>query len=82
MSHLNPDQCVASRQKVLGDYEIVLRKRGGDVVEEITAPVTVEKLAWLLGLKWRTVQKRRQRGESWKEALNPKLKRSSDIRMR
>lgn len=78
---MNPDQCIASRQKVLDDYEIVFRKRGTEG-EEITAPVTVEKMALLLGLKWRTVQKRRQRGESWKEALNPRLKRSSDLRMR
>jgi len=72
----NPDQCIASRKKVLDDYEIVFRKRGTEG-DDITVPVTAEKMAWVIGLKWRTVQKRRQRGASWKEALDPKLKRSA-----
>lgn len=73
----DPDQCVASRHKIFDDYEIVLRHKDGTVIEELSAPVTAERMAWLLGLKWRTVQKRRQRGSNWREALDPKLKRSA-----
>lgn len=80
MKTLNPDQCVASTQKEL-DVEITVKINGREQ-KVIKTNATVEVLAKLLGLKWRTVQKRRQRGSNWGEALDPKLKRSSELRMR
>lgn len=37
---------------------------------------TAKEWAEELGLKWETVRKRRYRGWSWREALDPKLRRS------
>lgn len=78
MKKSNPDQCVASTQKEL-DVEITVTIKGVQH-KVVTTKARVDVLATLLGLKWRTVQKRRQRGSNWGEALDPKLKRSSDLR--
>ena len=69
----NPDQCVASRNKQL-DIEIIVRVNGREQTA-LKGRETAGILARLLGLKWRTVQKRRQRGSDWRTALEPKLKR-------
>lgn len=78
MKNLDPDQCVASTQKEL-DVEITVTINGKQQTV-LKTNAKVEVLAMLLGLKWRTVQKRRQRGSNWGDALDPKLKRSSDVR--
>lgn len=73
----NADQCVASRNKQL-EIEIIVRVNGREQ-PVIRGRETAEIMARLLGLKWRTVQKRRQRGSDWSTALNPKLKRPPSI---
>ncbi len=70
----HPDQCVASTQQEL-DIEITVKINGREQ-PVIRGKETAEIMARLLGLKWRTVQKRRQRGSDWQEALNPRLKRA------
>ncbi len=70
----NPDQCVASRNKQL-DIEIIIRVNGREQ-PVIRGKETAGIMARLLGLKWRTVQKRRQRGSDWASSLDPKLKRA------
>jgi hypothetical protein len=70
----NPDQCVASRNKQL-DIEVVIKINGREQTA-LKGKETAGILARLLGLKWRTVQKRRQRGSDWRTALDPKLKRA------
>jgi hypothetical protein len=70
---MNADQCVASRQKEL-DIEITVKINGRQQAM-IKCRETAGIMARFLGLKWRTVQKRRQRGSDWSEALDPRLKR-------
>jgi hypothetical protein len=70
----NADQCVASRNKQL-DIEVVIKINGREQTA-LKGKETAGILARLLGLKWRTVQKRRQRGSDWRTALDPKLKRA------
>lgn len=77
MRAANPDQCVASAQQQL-DIEIIVRINGREQ-SVIAGKETAGIMARLLGLKWRTVQKRRQRGSDWSTALNPKLKRPPSI---
>jgi|GEM_PF-6687639 len=71
---MNADQCVASRQKEL-DIEITVKVNGREQ-PVIRGKETAEIMARLLGVKWRTVQKRRQRGSDWASSLDPKLKRA------
>lgn len=70
----HPDQCVASAQQEL-DVGMTVKINGRQQAT-ITGRDTAGIMARFLGLKWRTVQKRRQRGEDWRDSLNPKLKRS------
>jgi hypothetical protein len=70
----NADQCVASRNKQL-DIEVVIKINGREQTA-LKGKETAGILARLMGLKWRTVQKRRQRGSDWRTALDPKLKRA------
>jgi hypothetical protein len=65
---------VASRNKQL-DIEVVIKINGREQTS-LKGRETAGILARLLGLKWRTVQKRRQRGSDWRTALDPKLKRA------
>jgi len=69
----NADQYVASQHTHL-DVEIIVKINGREQTA-LKGKETADILARLLGLKWRTVQKRRQRGSDWCTALNPKLKR-------
>lgn len=70
---VNTDQHIASAQQEL-NVEIVVRVNGREQ-PVIRGKETAGIMARLLGLKWRTVQKRRQRGSDWSEALEPRLKR-------
>lgn len=70
----NGNQCVASRNRQL-DIEIIIRINGREQ-PVLEGKETAGILARLLGLKWRTVQKRRQRGSDWRTALDPRLKRA------
>lgn len=73
----HPDQCVASAQQEL-DVEITVKINGRQQAT-ITSRETAGIMARFLGLKWRTVQKRRQRGNDWATSLDPKLKRPPRI---
>lgn len=75
----NPDKCVASTQQEL-DVEITVKINGREQ-PVIRGKETAEIMARLLGLKWRTVQKRRQRGSDWASSLDPKLKRPSQLKL-
>jgi len=61
---MDPDQCVASRQKTLCVYILA-----GDQCYRMIAPAHV--VASVLGLKWDTVKKRRLRGSPWSESFLP-----------
>lgn len=70
----HPNECVAARGKQL-DIEIIIRVNGREQ-PVIRGKETAEIMARLLGVKWRTVQKRRQRGSDWASSLEPKLRRA------
>ena len=70
----NADQYVASQHTHL-DVKIIVKINGREQTA-LKGKETAGILARLLGLRWRTVQKRRQRGSDWRTALDPKLKRA------